>query len=46
MLGRKRYLPAINHPVSEYKHAAGRQAVNTVVQGSASDLVSNEQEVA
>eukprot|EP01127_Copromyxa_protea_P003506 TRINITY_DN13323_c0_g1_i1.p1 TRINITY_DN13323_c0_g1~~TRINITY_DN13323_c0_g1_i1.p1 ORF type:complete len:165 (-),score=28.66 TRINITY_DN13323_c0_g1_i1:214-708(-) len=37
--GRKTYFPEINSPVPVKKKAANRQAVNTVCQGSASDLV-------
>lgn len=38
---RRRYLPAINSDNSSEKSQAERQALNTCVQGSASDLVKN-----
>ncbi|XP_059677103.1 DNA polymerase theta [Gavia stellata] len=39
ILGRRRYLPAINDPNPYSKAHAERQAVNTTVQGSAADIV-------
>lgn len=39
--GRRRYLPAIRSENSSERHQAERQALNTCVQGSASDLVKN-----
>ena len=39
ILGRRRYLPAINSTDHQERAKAGRQAVNTVIQGSASDLL-------
>ncbi|XP_030753991.1 DNA polymerase theta isoform X2 [Sitophilus oryzae] len=41
IIGRRRYLPHINHKDSAMKSQAERQAVNTKVQGSAADLVKN-----
>ncbi|XP_053158733.1 DNA polymerase theta isoform X3 [Hemicordylus capensis] len=39
IMGRRRYLPAIKDPNPYKKAQAERQAVNTVVQGSAADIV-------
>jgi hypothetical protein len=39
IFGRRRYLPDINSPNANDKAKAERQAVNTVIQGSASDLI-------
>ena len=39
ILGRKRFLPAINSMDKSAQSQAERQAVNTVIQGSAADLV-------
>ncbi|KAJ6658252.1 hypothetical protein lerEdw1_020524 [Lerista edwardsae] len=39
IMGRRRYLPAIKDPNPYRKAQAERQAVNTVVQGSAADIV-------
>ncbi|XP_077202429.1 DNA polymerase theta isoform X2 [Paroedura picta] len=39
IVGRRRYLPAIKDPNPYKKAQAERQAVNTVVQGSAADIV-------
>ncbi|XP_008937926.1 PREDICTED: DNA polymerase theta, partial [Merops nubicus] len=39
ILGRRRYLPAINDPNPYSRAHAERQAVNTTVQGSAADIV-------
>lgn len=41
MAGRRRYLPAINSENSAERNQAERQALNTCIQGSASDLVKN-----
>eukprot|EP00741_Cyanophora_paradoxa_P008438 tig00001331_g8165.t1 len=39
LFGRRRYLPAINSRDTQLRRQAERQAVNTVCQGSAADLV-------
>jgi len=39
ILGRRRYIPAINSPNKTEKAAAERVAVNTPIQGSAADIV-------
>jgi hypothetical protein len=39
MLGRRRYLPHIRHAQRKERSRAERQAVNTVCQGSAADLI-------
>ena len=39
LLGRRRYLPEINHKNQAIRQLAQRQAVNTPIQGSASDLI-------
>jgi DNA polymerase-1 len=39
ILGRKRYLPAINEKSQSLRNFAQRQAVNTPIQGSAADLI-------
>lgn len=39
IFGRRRYLPEINSSDSSVKAKAERQAVNTIIQGSASDLL-------
>lgn len=38
MTGRRRYLPAINSTISKERSQADRQAFNTAIQGSASDI--------
>jgi DNA polymerase-1 len=39
ILGRRRYIPAINDPDGPDRWEAERMAVNTVIQGSAADLI-------
>ncbi|MCM8795144.1 MAG: DNA polymerase I [Candidatus Omnitrophica bacterium] len=39
ILGRRRYIPEINHKNQTIRQFAQRQAVNTPIQGSASDLI-------
>ena len=39
ILGRRRYIPDINHKNPAIRELAQRQAVNTPIQGSASDLI-------
>ena len=39
ILGRRRYLPEINSPMLAVRQLAERQAMNTPIQGSASDLI-------
>jgi DNA polymerase-1 len=39
ILGRRRYLPEINSKTPQIKQLAERQAMNTPIQGSASDLI-------
>lgn len=39
MLGRRRYLPEINNKNQAIRQLAERQAINTPIQGSASDLI-------
>lgn len=39
ILGRRRYIPQINHKNQGIRQFAQRQAVNTPIQGSASDLI-------
>jgi DNA polymerase-1 len=39
LLGRKRYLPDLNNPNKIAQQAARRMAVNTVMQGSAADIM-------
>ena len=39
ILGRRRYLPEINSKMAQMKQLAERQAMNTPIQGSASDLI-------
>lgn len=39
LLGRKRYLPDLNNPNKVAQQAARRMAVNTVMQGSAADIM-------
>lgn len=41
LIGRRRYLPAISSPDSCARSQAERQALNTCIQGTASDLVKN-----
>jgi DNA polymerase theta len=41
LTGRRRYLPNINSTISSEKSQAERQALNTCIQGTASDLVKN-----
>lgn len=41
LIGRRRYLPAITSTDSAAKSQAERQAINTCIQGTASDLVKN-----
>ena len=39
LLGRRRYLPEINHKNQTLRQFAQRQAINTPIQGSASDII-------
>ncbi|MGD9014735.1 MAG: DNA polymerase I, partial [Candidatus Omnitrophota bacterium] len=39
ILGRRRYIPEINHKNSGIRQFAERQAINTPIQGSAADLI-------
>lgn len=39
LLGRKRYLPNLYNPVRNYRATAERQVANTIIQGSAADIM-------